>query len=212
MSSLERVIKPNIALLRQCGLSVRDIVQMCSRHARVLVYNQESLKAFVLRAEELGVPRSSRMFKHALSAVACASEKKVAAKLEFLKMTLGCSKTEAAIAVSKVPSILGFSDDCLLPKIEFLINEVGMEPQYIVERPVLFTLSLGKRLVPRHSVMKVLQAKGLLKCNMKFCALSTIGEATFKLKFIDRHKDSVTGLADAYASARAGGVPPEVQL
>ncbi|XP_062233252.1 transcription termination factor MTERF9, chloroplastic-like [Phragmites australis] len=211
-TDLERVVKPNIALFRQCGLSVRDIVQMCSRCPWLLVFNPERVKEFVVRAEELGVPRSSRMFRHAVVSVASISKEKVAAKLEFLKRALGCAETEVAIAVSKMPSILGLSKECHLRRIQFLINEVGMEPQYIVERPVLFSLSLEKRLIPRHCVMKVLQANGLLNSNMSFFSLAKIREETFKLKFIDCHKDSVTGLADAYAAARAGGVPPKSNL
>jgi len=34
------------------------------------------------------------------------------------------------------------------------------------------------------------------------------GEETFKLRFIDCHKDYVPGLADAYATACAGIVVP----
>ena len=83
-----------------------------------------------------------------------------------------------------------------------------MEPQYIVERPVLLAHSLEKRLVPRHCVMKVLRAKGLLSSKMGFYSFAQIGEKTFKLKYIDCHKDSVPGLADAYAAASAGVVPP----
>uniref|UniRef100_A0A0A9B7D0 Uncharacterized protein n=1 Tax=Arundo donax TaxID=35708 RepID=A0A0A9B7D0_ARUDO len=47
---------------------------------------------------------------------------------------------------------------------------------------------------------------------MSFFSLAKIGEEAFKLKFIDCHKDSVAGLADAYATACAGDVTPEVQL
>uniref|UniRef100_A0A0A9GQ27 Uncharacterized protein n=1 Tax=Arundo donax TaxID=35708 RepID=A0A0A9GQ27_ARUDO len=89
---------------------------------------------------------------------------------------------------------------------------VGLEPQYIVERPTLLTFSLEKRLVPRHCVMKVLQAKGSLKGNMSFSSLAKFGEETLRLKLLDCHKDSVPRLADAYATASAGSVPLEVQL
>jgi mTERF domain-containing protein len=109
-----------------------------------------------------------------------------------------------------MPRILGLSEKILLRKIEFLVNEAAMEPRYIVERPVLFAMSLEKRLVPRHYVMKVLQEKGLLNSNMSFFTLAVIGEETFKSKFINCHMDSVPGLADAYAAARAGIVPPRV--
>ncbi|CAN6166728.1 unnamed protein product, partial [Urochloa humidicola] len=85
-------------------------------------------------------------------------------------------------------------------------------PQYILERPVLLTYSLEKRLVPRHWVIKVLLAKGLLKNNFSFCRIFKLEEKAFRLRFIDCHKDSVTGLADAYAAACGGYVPPADQL
>ncbi|CAD6211264.1 unnamed protein product [Miscanthus lutarioriparius] len=109
-----------------------------------------------------------------------------------------------------MPAILGLSDEILLRKIEFLVNEAAMEPWYIVERSVLFAMSLEKRLVPRHYVMKVLQEKGLMNSNMSFSSLAAIGEEAFKSKFIDCHMDSVPGLADAYAAACAGIVPSRV--
>jgi mTERF domain-containing protein len=48
--------------------------------------------------------------------------------------------------------------------------------------------------------MKILQEKRLLNSNMSFCTFTKLGEKSFKLKFIDYHKDSISGLADAYAT------------
>ncbi|CAL5046915.1 unnamed protein product [Urochloa decumbens] len=208
--SLDGVIKANIALFRQFG--VRGIVQLCSNNPWLLTYNLERAKECLLRAEELGVPRTSGMFKYAVSLATSKSKEKVAAKLDFFKRTFGCSESEVSIAMTKMPGILGFSDKNLSRKIEFLVNEVGMEPQYILQRHVLLGYSLEKRLLPRHRVMKVLQAKGLLNTNWTFYSLAVIGEKDFRLKFIDCHKDAVPGLAAYYAIACAGEVPPEVQL
>ncbi|CAN6214526.1 unnamed protein product [Urochloa humidicola] len=202
---LERVIKPNIALLHQCGLSVRQIAQL---NARVLSCSPERLKEVVLCAEELGVPRSSRMFWQAVAVVARNTKEKLAARLVLLKGTLGCH--EVSTALSKMPSILGISEECLRRKIQFLINKVGLEPQYILQRPALFTYSLEKRLAPRHCVMKILLDKGLLDRNRSFYTLVACGEETFKLRFVDCHKDSVPRLADAYATACGGAVPSTV--
>jgi mTERF domain-containing protein len=58
--------------------------------------------------------------------------------------------------------------------------------------------------------MKVLQEKGLLDSNMSFYSVVALGEDTFKSKFIDRHKDSVPGLADTYVAARGGIVPSRI--
>ena len=83
-----------------------------------------------------------------------------------------------------MPAILGLSDEILLRKIEFLVNEAAMEPQYIVERPVLLALSLEKRLVVRHYVMKVLREKGLLDSRTSFYTFAKLGEGAFKLRFL----------------------------
>nr|TKW20517.1 hypothetical protein SEVIR_4G094400v2 [Setaria viridis] len=199
--SLERVIEPKIALFRQFG--VRDIAQMCSNNPRLLTFSLERLKDFLLRADELGVPRTSRIFKYAVSLVACNSKEKVAAKLVFLKRILGGSESDVYTAMSKMPSILSISEENITRKIEFLVNEVGMEPQYILERIVLLGYSLEKRLLPRHRVMQALHAKGLLNSNMNLFSLAIIGEEAFILKFIDCHKDKVPGLAAYYAKACA---------
>ena len=72
----------------------------------MLTYSLERVKEFLLRAEELGVPRSSRMFKYAVLVVSNITKEKAASKLKFLKSTLGCSESEVAIAVSMIPTIL----------------------------------------------------------------------------------------------------------
>jgi mTERF domain-containing protein len=167
--SLERVTKPNIALFHQRG--VPYVAKVCLHEPRVLTFNPKRVKEFLLRAEQLGVPAASPLFRQAVQIVTSFSSEKVVDKLEFFKRTLGCSESEVSIAVSKMPQILGLSDATLLRKIEFLINEAAMEPQYIVQRPILLAFSLEKRLVPRHHVMKLLQEKGLLNSNMNLFQL-----------------------------------------
>ncbi|KAG2558017.1 hypothetical protein PVAP13_8NG106501 [Panicum virgatum] len=112
---------------------------MSSRNARLLTFNPERVQEVLLRAEELGVPCSSGMFKHVVSAHSYTTKQKDAARLEFFRRTLGCSKNEVAIAVYKVPAILILSEQSLLRKIQFLINDVGLEPRYILERSMVRT-------------------------------------------------------------------------
>ncbi|KAF7048173.1 hypothetical protein CFC21_056981 [Triticum aestivum] len=203
-TDLEKVAKPNIALLEQCGLSVCDIVKLSTPCSRLLVFNPERVKAFVLRAEKLGVPRSSYIFKYAVAVACSITEDKVAARMEFLRSTLGCSMDKVRVAVRNKPHILGISEDKLRLKIEFMVNEVGLDPEYIVKRPMLFTYSLEKRMKPRYYVAKILQAKGLMKKSVGFRRLVGYGEDNFIATYIDSHKDTVPGLVDAYAAARAG--------
>ncbi|XP_022680047.1 transcription termination factor MTEF1, chloroplastic-like [Setaria italica] len=136
-------------------MSDHDIAHLCSRSVRILSFTLEHLEEVVLRVEELGLTRSSAMFKRAVEALAQTTKEKYTARIEFLKNSLGCTESEVATALSKMPRILEISEQNLLRKIQFLVNEVGLEPQYILERLVLFTYSLEKRLVPRHHVIKV---------------------------------------------------------
>lgn len=207
-ANLEKVIKPNIDLFRQRG--VRNVPKICLHRPRTLSFNLERVKEFLLRAEELGVPAASPLFMQAVGVVTSFPPEKVAAKLDFFKRTLGCSESEVSNAVSKMPQILALSEATLLRKIEFLVNEGAIEPQYIMQRPILLAFSLEKRLVPRYRVIKVLQGKGLLNSNMSLSSLASLAEETFKSKFVDCHKDCVPGLADAYAAACASIVPSTV--
>ena len=179
------------------------------------------------------------MFRHAVAAIANNPKKKVATKLEFFNRTLRCSESEVSTTVSKIPAILGLSYEILFRKIEFLVNEAAMEPQYIVERPVLLALSLEKRLVARHYVMKVLREKGLLDSDMSFLLSSCTWRGYFQIEqpvrlvlirswiitagwfgvrekyysdwfFTIVYDQANMLLPDTYAAARAGVVPSRI--
>ena len=83
--SVERVVEPKVALLRQCGLSVRDIAYVVSLATRQFAGSQERLEAAIARAEELGVPRGTPMFRHALVVAYTVRLEKAASRMELLK-------------------------------------------------------------------------------------------------------------------------------
>ncbi|KAL6633541.1 hypothetical protein ACP70R_026212 [Stipagrostis hirtigluma subsp. patula] len=208
---IERVVKPNISFLQQCGLTDCGIVKIFSLAARMVVLEPERVKEIVACADMLGVPRSSAMFKHALVTVYLISPKRVSAKLNFLKKALGWSEVELHTAVCKFPNILNFTEGRLCRVVNFLKVKVGLQPSYIVHRPSLLNYSMDKRLMPRHYILKILKAKGLVKENIDYFNVVCRTEKLFMKKFLDPYKESVPGLADAYASASAGQIPPEIQ-
>uniref|UniRef100_A0A0D9XQ64 Uncharacterized protein n=1 Tax=Leersia perrieri TaxID=77586 RepID=A0A0D9XQ64_9ORYZ len=180
-SDLDKVIKPNIALLQECGLTVRDIVKL-ARHGRMLTSNPKQVETFVQRC----------------------SEENIRSKIEFLASTLGCSQEKVCAAVCKQPQILGLSADNHRRKINFMVTEVGLEPKCIMENPVLLTYSLEKRLVPRYSVIKILRAMGLIKGDVNLNTLLAYSEKYFISRYIDPYKQEAPAIADAYAAACTG--------
>ncbi|KQJ92810.1 hypothetical protein BRADI_3g00840v3 [Brachypodium distachyon] len=161
----------------------------------------------VERAEGLGVPRGSRMFKHALATAASLSKEKIACKLEYLKKTFRWSDAEAGIALSKSPYALRGSKDMLRRRSEFLISELGLEPAYIDRRPGILTYSLEGRLRPRYYGVKFLKENGLLGSNRDYYNAVATSEKVFPEKYIWPHKEAAPFLAADYAAACRGEVP-----
>ncbi|KAM3297181.1 hypothetical protein ACQJBY_039185 [Aegilops geniculata] len=135
-ANLDDVVKPNVALLRECGLGACDIAKLCISEPWLLAANPERLQAMVACAENIGVPRGSAMFRHALHAVAFLSEDKIAARVNYLKNTFRWTDAEVGMAVSKAPTVLTRTKQFLQRRSEFLISDLGLEPAYIAHRPL----------------------------------------------------------------------------
>lgn len=206
-SDLNGVVKVNIQLLREVGLSDDDVVKLCVTTPRLLTSKADSVRSILKRAEELGVPRNSLMFRQAVASMSCISSETTAAKLKFICELLGCSDAEVATAVKMAPALLRCSREKLRRASEFLTKVVGVDGKYILSRPTILMYSLERRLAPRHYVMKVLLEKGLMREEPSFYSLVLATEESFQSRYIIPHKDVLPGLVDAYASACKGKLP-----
>jgi mTERF domain-containing protein len=207
-SSLDRVVQPNVAFLREyCGLGACDIVKLCISTPRMILTDLDRLKAMVACAEGLGVPRGSGMFRQTLHAVSFLTEERIAVKVEQLKKTFRWSDDDVSIAVSKSPILLKKSKESLQRASEFLISEVGLEPAYIAHRAVLINYRLEGRLRPRYYVLKFLKENGLLDHNRDYYSAVVITEKVFMEKYIHPYKETVPRFAEDYADACRGQVP-----
>ncbi|KAM3317681.1 hypothetical protein ACQJBY_035408 [Aegilops geniculata] len=206
-ADLDGVVKPNVAVLRECGLRACDIAKLCISEPRLLTTNPERFKGLVVCAEKIGVPRGSGMFRHALHAVASLSEDKIAARVKYLKNTFRWTDAEVGMAVSKAPSVLARSKESLQRRSEFLISEVGLEPVYIAQRSEIIGHSLEGRLRPRYYAVKFLKENGLLKHDPNYSTVFKVSEKAFRKKFIFPHKEAALHLAEDYDAACKGKVP-----
>jgi mTERF domain-containing protein len=205
--SIEKVVKPNVVFLRQCGLGDCDISKFCLSAPWMLNTNLDRVQAMVVCAEGLGVPRGSRMFRYMLNAISFVREENVAAKVEYLKKTLRWSDAEVRIAVSKAPTLLARSKDMLQCRSAFFFSEVGLEPTYIAHQPSLLSYSLEGRLKPRYYVVRFLKENGFVKHDPSYCTVVKLTEKEFVKKFICPHKETAPHLSEDYAAACRGEVP-----
>uniref|UniRef100_A0ACD5TAZ5 Uncharacterized protein n=3 Tax=Avena sativa TaxID=4498 RepID=A0ACD5TAZ5_AVESA len=206
-SSLEKVVKPNLAILRECGLGACHISKLCMLVPRLLNSKQERIQEMVACAEGLGVPRGSAMFRHVLHAVGFRSRETLAAKVDNLKKTLRWSDAEVGIALSKAPCLLVKSKDMLLLRTEFLFSEVGLQPAFIAHCPAMLNYSLEGRLKPRYYAVKFLKQNGLLKCDPSYYSVVAATEKAFVKKYICPHEEAAPHLAEDYVAACRGKLP-----
>ncbi|KAF7076897.1 hypothetical protein CFC21_081499 [Triticum aestivum] len=206
-ADLERVVKPNVAFLREFGLGPCDIAKLCVAQPWLLTSRAERVRATAVCVEGLGIPRGSGMFRHALNAVAFVSKEKIAAKVEHLKKTFRWSDAEVGIAISRAPNVLNKTKEFLQRRSEFLISDLGLEPAYIARRPVMLSYSLERRLRPRSYVVKFLKANGLLDPDRDLYSVLVLSEKVFMEKYICPHKEAAPCLAGDYADACKGLLP-----
>nr|CAB3454975.1 unnamed protein product [Digitaria exilis] len=187
VTDLDKVTRPNLVFLRQCGLSVSEIAAIDIYSPSIFTMKLENPKEAVQRVEELGIQRGVGMFRYALSLVAITKKEVVARRIQLLH-DLGFSKDDALAIARKQPL------------------DVGMEVLYIVTRPVLLIYSVEWRLMPRRCLLKVLKEKGLLKGELDYYTTASMAEKAFVEKFVHPFKNHAAGLADDYASRCLGKV------
>ncbi|CAN6214504.1 unnamed protein product [Urochloa humidicola] len=198
----EKVAKPNLDFLQQCGLSAREIAGANVYSSRLLTMKPEYLREAAERVEVLGIKRNSPMFRYGLCLVAFMSKQDVAKKMGMLKK-VGFSQHHVLMIVKKAPLVLGASEDRIQRVVDFWMREVGLEAQYIAQRPALIMYSLERRLLPRHHLLNVLREKGLRDVELNY-STAAMAEKTFVQKFVIPYKDNVPGLAEVYASRHSG--------
>ncbi|PUZ72933.1 hypothetical protein GQ55_2G435000 [Panicum hallii var. hallii] len=203
--NLDKTARPNVAFLRQCGLDISKVACTTLFSTRLFTMNLEAFKETVQRVEELGIDCGARTFRQALAIFALTGKEVVSRRIQLL-LSVGFSKDDVLAMVRKQPRVLGMSEKKLQGNMDFLVRDVGLELPYIVRRPALLMYSVERRLLPRHSLLKVLKAKELLKNDLDYYFTASLGEKIFVEKFVHGFEKQVPGLIDDHASKCLGKV------
>ncbi|XP_064944083.1 uncharacterized protein LOC135585230 isoform X2 [Musa acuminata AAA Group] len=195
-SSVEKTLQPNLKFLRdECGIPEERVSVVLRSDPKFISQKSESLRALVARADELGMPRQSRMFVRTLVALHNVSKERFEAKVELMR-SFGWSESEFSSAVRKSPTFLGISLDMFRRKVEFFINVVGYTPSFIASQPSILLFSLQKRVILRFRVTEMLKSKGLWTGQAKFPYILALSDTKFLEKFVLPHEENVPELLD----------------
>ncbi|XP_039172516.1 transcription termination factor MTERF2, chloroplastic-like [Eucalyptus grandis] len=195
-------LEPNIDLLMREGVRFDDVVLLMLYQPKTLVMKVEKMAAFVESVKGLGMEPSSPKFIHGLRVMLSMKESTWREKVENFK-SLGWSQEECRSMFARRPLCLALSGENIRRTVDFYLNTASIAREVIVGQPVLLKYSVEKRLRPRHSVITVLQSKGLLKKRNSIVVPFKISEKSFLEKYVMKHLEQVPHLMEIYRASAA---------
>ncbi|GMY27684.1 transcription termination factor MTERF15, mitochondrial-like [Fagus crenata] len=177
-------VVPNINLLRENGVPESNICALLKHSPRVIIKNVVRLKEIVEEVKEMGFDPLKFCFVQAVFAMSGMNKSTRERKVNAYKKW-GLSEEEILEAFGKCPYCIMKSEDKIMRVMDFFVNKMGLEASLIVKHPVLLSLSLEKRMIPRVSVIEVLLSKGLVvKKNIYLPTVFMYSENLFLQKFV----------------------------
>ncbi|CAD5176697.1 unnamed protein product [Musa acuminata subsp. malaccensis] len=199
--SIEKRIQPNIEMLRSCGITDQKLRTILRYRPTMVTQRAETLRALISRVEGFGVPRTSGRFHWTLLMLSTLSVERCNAQKKLFE-AFGWSEADFLDAIRKTPFFLTGSLKNLKMKMEFLVNEAGYAPSYIALRPVLLTLSLEKRLIPRYQLMAALKSRGLCAGHPKSVTYMLCPEKKFLERYVIIYKKQFPELIELYSARK----------
>jgi mTERF domain-containing protein len=188
---------PNIALLRQLGVPQSAISFLVSNYPSEALTTHTRFVEAVDEVMEMGFDPLKTVFVLAIQVLLKMSKPKLESKLELYKRW-GWSKDMALSAFKRHPNCMLLSEQKITKTMDFLVNKMGSPSAHIAINPSVLFFNLEKRIMPRFSVIQILQAKGLVKNNLSSARIIQPSERCFVEKFLIKFQDDVPELLNVY--------------
>ncbi|KAE8650391.1 uncharacterized protein LOC101210242 [Cucumis sativus] len=189
-------VGPNIEILKQIGVPDSNILKYLQYQPRTFLINPIRFKEIVERVTEMGFNRQQLQFLVAVFALRAMTKSTWDKKVEVYRKW-GLSEEQICSAFRRHPWCMMGSEDKINGAMDFFVNKMGCKSSFAATRPILVSLSMKKRLLPRGHVYQVLVSKGLIK-NANFTSLFCSSEKRFIEKYINLHKEQIPGLLELY--------------
>ncbi|KAJ1414243.1 Transcription termination factor, mitochondrial/chloroplastic [Sesbania bispinosa] len=152
-------------------------------------------KKAVEEVKELGINPNKSIFIVAVRAKIkkeCVWERRI-----NLYKKWGWSEEIIVSAFVRYPWCMLAYDNKIEAVMEFWVNHMGWSSLILAKHPLLITLSLEKRVIPRALVLQFLQARGLIK-DAKSISYYTVNEKKFLQKFVNCFEEEASQLLKLY--------------
>ncbi|KAL9236141.1 hypothetical protein vseg_010844 [Gypsophila vaccaria] len=174
----------NVALLESSGISIESIRKIMMSRPGMFLRSSEDFEYLVNRVEtKLGIPRTSGVFLSGLKLLNSLRDMTIESKCRVFE-SFGWTQSEIEAIIRVHPCCLMFSEQRLKKSLNFVMNELGYEPKYLVSRPALLSYGVEKRLLPRYRILSLLKEKGLIRADYPLYTAVQITESPFLKRFV----------------------------
>ncbi|KAH7838571.1 hypothetical protein Vadar_028381 [Vaccinium darrowii] len=189
----------NVKYLTNIGTPITQVMKMITRRrAGVVATNApHRFRKDVEFVMEMGFDPSLSMFIYAVKAKGCLTELGWEDRLKFFR-SLGFSNEETICMFKKQPITMSLSKEKIRAAVEFYTSTFHWSPTQLSKKPNVLLYSLGKRIIPRCSVLQILVSRSLIDKSVMVSSLLDMTEGDFLEKYFTNYKDEVPELLDAY--------------
>ncbi|OMO62843.1 Mitochodrial transcription termination factor-related protein [Corchorus olitorius] len=185
--NFQSIVAPNVAVLREHGVPDPNIMTELVRNPIKFTLNHDKFRRTVEEVDKLGFNPFKYNFLGALQVLLQTSKSTWERKLNVFK-EWGWSDEDFVIAFEKFPNCMMYSEHKISKAMNFFVNTMDWKSSFVAHRPIVLSYSLGKRVIPRYSVLQVLLSKGFIKkpVNDSFLICS---EKEFLARFVTPYGD-----------------------
>ncbi|GMN46479.1 hypothetical protein TIFTF001_015650 [Ficus carica] len=197
VNDVEKIVVPNMNILREYGVSDSNIAKLLVNQPKAFMISSDKLRKIVEKVKEMGFDASKFKFLLAVLSFRAMSTSTWERKVSAYR---GCGWSEEDVfsAFHRFPWCMMLSEENIIASVNFFVYELGWRPCLIAKRPIILSMSLEKRVIPRWSVFQALLSKGLVKEEVSLYALLETPEEKFLLKFITPYKKEAPELLKLY--------------
>ncbi|KAG9458479.1 hypothetical protein H6P81_002987 [Aristolochia fimbriata] len=184
----DKIMPKNIEILTSHSVPMKNITKLIKLQPGVLMGVPTRLNTIVLKLKDMGFDPAKTAFIRALRVLMTINELNWEKKLEVFR-SVGWSDDDILTAIKLDPFCMANSEQKIRKVMEYIVKEMGFEPSSVARRPIVLALSLEERIVPRCTVLQILQSKGLVKGSLRLFSILEMAEKKFLEKFITKCKE-----------------------
>jgi mTERF domain-containing protein, mitochondrial len=178
-------VADNFQLYREAGVPESNILNWLKRQPRSFLTSSGKVKDSLEELKKMQFNPLCAKFLVGADVMLGRKRLNWKEKIELFK-TWGFSEDEVRAAFRLHPWCMAASKEQIQRIMDFFVHEMGIDALKVLKEPVLFSLSLKQRIIPRYSVYQVLLSKGLVKKQLT-TSVFRYSNKYFLEKFVECH-------------------------